>query len=316
MKFKINSIVLILMLVFSSVFFNPLSVYSYEDSIVAIVNDEVITLRDLREYISSTYMRLSLEGVHKSKLNNIMKDLSTNGLNKLIEDKLILSKANQIGIMINDKEVSEKLNGIKSRYDTEDIFVESLIQNGATISDLVNKIRDQLKIKYTIEHFVKSKVFINPKEITKYYEENFLKFKRGARVNIDSIYIRFDDNEDKAKLKVEKLLRLLEDGRDFTGLMKEFSDAPAIGIIEKGQFIDNIEDVIFNLGEGEVSDLVEVDTGYYIFKLIGKIDEEISKLKEVEGKIDQLIFNEKFHKQFIIWVNELKEEAYIEVKEQ
>ena len=98
-----------------------------------------------------------------------MRELETNGIAKLIEDKLILSKANQLSLVVRDKIVDDHLKDIKAKYPSEQVFLNSLVANGATITDLRNKLQDQMKIKYVIENQVRSKIFVNPQEVTQYY---------------------------------------------------------------------------------------------------------------------------------------------------
>ena len=149
----------ILKIIFGFLFIFNLNItagHALEDAIVAVVNDELITLKDLRDYIHATYVSLIAEGIPQSQLKEAMKELENNGITKLIEDKLILSKANQLGLQVRDKTVDQRLKDIKAKYPSEAVFMDSLIKNGATITDLKNKIIEQMKIKYVIESQVRS----------------------------------------------------------------------------------------------------------------------------------------------------------------
>ena len=65
--------------------------FAVDDTIIAVVNDELITLKDLKDYIRQTYAQLKTEGVEETTIKEIMLDLEVNGLDKLIQDKLVLS---------------------------------------------------------------------------------------------------------------------------------------------------------------------------------------------------------------------------------
>ncbi len=145
------------------------------------VNDELVTFKDLKDYIHDTYVQLSAEGMPESKIRPIMIDLEKNGVNKLVEDKLMLSKANQIGLQVNDQVIDDRIAQIMAKYPSEDAFINGLVSHGATVTDLRNKILNQFKIKYVIEHEVKSKVFVNPQEVTDYYTSNMNDFKKSER---------------------------------------------------------------------------------------------------------------------------------------
>ena len=289
-------------------------VYAIEDALIAIVNDELITLKDLKDYIHGTYISLVAEGIEEDQLTQIVRDLEINGLDKLIEDKLILSKANDVGLSIHEKAVEERVAQVKSRYASEDEFTEALINHGATLTDLKKKMRDQLKITYIIEHEVKSKIYVNPQEVTKFYETNPDIFKREERANLESIYIAFGDDKPAARKKAQEALDLLLQGTPFLEVAEKYSDTPSIGTIKRGEVRTEIEEAVFRLREDEISPLVEVDTGIYIFQLNRKIPAQIASLKEVKDSVYNLLYKKKFKEQFTQWLEKLKEDAYIEIK--
>ena len=76
-----------------------------------------------------------------------------------------------------------------------------------------------------------------------------------------------------------------------------------------------IEETVFNLNIHEISPLVEVESGIYIFKLIGESPSEIATLEDVKDSIYNQLYKEKFKGEFMRWLEDLKEDAYIEIKQ-
>ncbi len=89
--------------------------HSVEDGIIAVVNDEVITFKDLQDYIRQTFASMAAQGVPEDQVKEMMAELQTNGLKQLIEDKLILSRANDIGIEVRDKLVDQRVEENRQR---------------------------------------------------------------------------------------------------------------------------------------------------------------------------------------------------------
>ena len=285
-----------------------------EDAIIARVNDELITFKDLKDYINAIYVRLSAEGIDETEIQRIIKDLEQTGISKLIEDKLILSEANNIGIKINEKLINTRVETLKNRYPSNEAFMDSLILNGSNLGELRETITDQLKIQYIIEHEVKSKIIINPTEITTYYHDNPQFFKKNEMIDIESIYIASANNPELAREKAKSARDLLEQGENFTEISTKYSDAPSIGKIERGSFRPEMEDIIFGLIEGELSSLVEVESGFYIFKVKKKMPEEIEPLVGAKNKIRDFLYQAKLRDRFNLWIKKLKINAYIEIK--
>ncbi|OGX55848.1 MAG: hypothetical protein A2447_04050 [Omnitrophica WOR_2 bacterium RIFOXYC2_FULL_38_12] len=288
--------------------------YAIEDAIVAVVNNELLTLKDLKNYILSTQASLVTEGIPEEKIKVIMAELQKNGLNKLIEDKLILSRANVIGLEVQDKLVNERMKEIKSKYTSEQEFLDALIKNGTNITELKSKYKDQFKIQFVIEHEVKSKIYVNPQEVTDFYESNKELFQKKERVVLDSIYISYGKDKAAAQAKANEAIAKIMAGKDFLETAKEYSDSPSLGEIEKGQLMPSIEDIIFNMEEGGVSSQVEVDTGIYIFRISKIIEPKIAPLVEVKDKIYNYVYQNKLSEKFRTWLEELKNNAYIEIK--
>lgn len=293
----------------------PVQTFAVDDAIIAVVNDEVITLKDLRDYIHKTYVSLAAEGLKEEDLQAVMNDLEQNGINKLIEDKLMISRANQIGIDVRDKLVDDRIAELQANYGSEQAMVNALIKNGATITELRNKILEQFKIRFVVDHEVRSKIFVNPQEVTQYFEQNKNDFQKEERVNLESIFVAFIDDKESARHRAQEALDLINQGEDFMEVSKKYSDTPSVGVVEKGQLLPEVEENVFNLREGEVSSLMETDSGIYIFKLKGKVSPQDADLKEVKGQIYKHVFHLKFKDRLDKWLHKLKEDAYIEIKE-
>ena len=299
-----------------------------EDAIVAVVNEEVITLNDLKDYVEMLTTQMRLEGSKSGDIQQFMNDMAKNGLNKLIDDKSLLNAANKNEISLNQSDpkgeeprnnqieamVDMRLDQIKSQYKSEIEFLNALLDQGASVTDVRNRIRNQIKTKNLVDQEIRSKIYVNPQEVTTFYKNHFEDFKKPERVNLDSIFIAKKNDPLKAKVLADEIYTKLKNGEDFKTLAKEFSQSAPIGIIHKGQALPEIERIVFNLSLKETSPVCEVDNGYYIFQLIGHSKEELSTLDEVKDSITKQIFETKFLEKFDQWLNKLKKEAFVDIK--
>jgi parvulin-like peptidyl-prolyl isomerase len=293
---------------------HPAKLYALDDAIIAVVNDELITLKDLRDYIHSTYVSLVAQGVSDEEIRSMMQELQNDGLNKLIEDKLILSKANQLGLTVKDKLIDQRMDEIKSKYPSDEKFMEALISNGSTLTDLRKKVMDQYKIQYVVEHEVRSKIFVNPQEVTEYYNKHIEEYKKKESIDLESIFIPFGNDKTEAYKKAYEAQNLLKEGGNFDEISKKYSSTPSLGKVERGQLLKKIEDIVFDMEIGQVSDTVEVDNGIYIFKIVDQFPAEIYSLEEVKDEIYDALMKSKFKNEVGAWIARLKKNAYIEIK--
>lgn len=299
-----------------------------EDTIVAVVNEEVITLNDLKDYIETRAAQMRLEGTKADDIQKFMNEMAKTGLERLIEDKILLNAANKNEVALNQEDpkgeerrkaeiedqVDRRLAGIKDQYKSDEDFLKALLDQGVSVTDIRNRIRNQIKTKRLVDQQVRSKIFVNPQDISAYYKNHFEDFKKPERVNLDSIFIPKGNDPAADRTKAQDVLSKLNSGGNFGQLAKEYSKAPAIGIIKRGQALPEIEKIVFNLSVDEVSPVCEVENGFYIFKLIGRIKAELASLEEVKDDIYNQIFQEKFEDKFNQWIMKLKKEAFIDLK--
>lgn len=285
------------------------------DKIVAVVNDEIITLKDLKAYMSSIYSQLRIENNDPFEIDQIMRQYEEKGINQLIEDKLILAAAKEKDMEVKQAAVDKKVDEIKSRYPSETVFQNIIEQQGMTIGDVRERIMDQIKAKFMVDNEVRSKIFVNPQEVTDYYAQHKDDFVQKARVNLDSIFISYDNGLEAARKEAAEIHAFLKEGQDFRELSKKHSDLPSVGVIEEGQLKSDIEQRIFNMKEDEISEPIEVENGIYIFKFIRSAPRETRPLKEVKDSIYNIIFQKKFQERFENWISKLRKKAYVEIRE-
>ncbi|MBL8677375.1 MAG: peptidyl-prolyl cis-trans isomerase [Alphaproteobacteria bacterium] len=284
------------------------------DTIVAIVNDEVITFKDLKDYMANIYSQLRIENNDPFEVNEIMRQYEQKGINQLIEDKLILAASKEKEIVVKDAAIIKKIEEIKSRYPSELVFQTMLDQQGMTMSDLRDRIADQMRAKFMVDHEVRSKIFVNPQEVTDYYNQHQDEFVRKARVNLDSIFISFEKGLEDARKAAGLVHAKLKEGKDFSEASKEYSDLPSVGVIEEGQLKPDIEKKVFNMKEDEISDPIEVENGIYIFRFVNKSKRETRSLNDVKETIHNKIFEQKFQDRFSSWIEKLRKKAYVEIR--
>lgn len=291
-----------------------LPAFSMEDAIIAVVNDDLITLKDFKDYLNAVYIQLKTSGTPPKDMETIMKDMEMNGLERLIENKLLVSEANRIELTVNEEIIDDHIEEVRKQYPSEKEFIAGLIQNGLTISDLKKKLTDQMKANFIIDREVRSKIFINPQEVTAYYENHRAEFHEPERVNLDSIFIPWGDSKEEARRKANEAYEMLKEGEDFRKVAQEYSKNSPLGVMVRGQMLPEIERQVFQLSVDTISPILEVGNGLYIFKLLGRSPARIAKLEDVKNRISEILSQLKFKEQLRAYLDKLKQSAYIEIK--
>ena len=283
----------------------PCGLYA-QDMMVAVVNNEVITQKDLNDFLNFMRMQYSRELSGKEleeKVSSIKQDL----LQRLIEDRIMLQQAKTDKITIEPARIKAKLNEIKKRYSRESDFERDLGKQGLVQADLENKIREQMLTFSVVERNVRNKVVIRPEEVTDFYNQNKGKFIKPEE-RILTVIILQDESSAKS---LTYYLRL---GEKLESLASRYVFTFDTLSVSQGQDLRReIEGVVFKLGISEVSEPVNIDGQYYIFILDEILVSRQMNLAESQDKIHAYLFDKKLQERLTIWLNELKKQSYIKI---
>ena len=120
--------------------------------------------------------------------------------------------------------------------------------------------------------------------------------------------------------KARQALQKIRTGGDFNAIAKEFSeDVTAntggdLGEIERGKMVPEFEKAAFRLKEGQVSGLVKTPYGLHIIKVDKIIPGRTFPLDEVKKQIKNKLQKEKFQRESKMYLQELRDKAFIEIK--
>jgi len=296
LRFTVYRIIFTLLFALCSLLF-ALYISFAQDRIVAVVNDEIITQKDLDDF--SNFMRLQTQKEYlKSELLEI-----------LIEDRLILQAALKENLEVLPERINARIESIKRSSRSMEDFENTLKNKGLSLSDLESKIKEQILMYDIIERKIRSKIFVSPQEITNYFLDHPTEFIEPEKRRILSLNI--EDHNLANKIKEE-----FSNFKDFADIASEYSlKIEDLGWLNKEQLRPEISEVIFKLKKGEISSILSLDDRFHIFKVEEILEERRMSLKDCQEEIYNLIFEERMEIALEDWLKELKENSYIKVYE-
>ncbi|MDD5730450.1 MAG: peptidyl-prolyl cis-trans isomerase [Candidatus Omnitrophica bacterium] len=277
-----------------------------QDKIIAVVNNDIITQKDLDDFINFTRVQLARqydEQKVEKEIQNIKKDL----LDRLIEDRLIMQEAKKSEVKVDESRVKEKIEEIRKKYGSDAELNNSLKRQGLVLADLENKIREQLLMYSIVDSKVRSKVAVNPGEITDFYYKNADEFKVSEEREFDSINL---DDENLAKEVCNKL-RAGENLMDLS--IKYTLKINKLSARKGGELRKDIEDAVFGLKINEVSDPVKSQDSFYVFRLTNIIPPRQESFSEAKDNIYKYILDKKMQEGLVDWLVQLKKKSYIKI---
>ena len=286
------------------------------DEVLAIVNEDIITVSELRKLVIPIYMQYK-NRYQGEKLDQQMVKVQAGALKQLIENKLLMQEAKKQEIEVLDSDIEEKLRGIKSRFSSENEFEQALEQDNITIDNVKEEIKEQLLIRNVLRGKVYARVTVSPKEVEAYYLEKKNDFQVMEQIKISHVFIKKDNDE--ALKKAEEALDRLKKGEDFSAIAKDYSQGPnaenggEVDFFERGYMLKEIEDVAFGLEVGKYSDIIETKIGFHIVYLKARKKPMVVSVEEAWEQIEDILFQQKAEKRYETYVDSLKKDAYIKL---
>jgi peptidyl-prolyl cis-trans isomerase C len=291
------------------------------ESKVAVVNGSVITQADFDREMNRVQQRLFRMGKppNDSQLSEIRKEV----LENLINGELFYQESQKQGITVDEAAIDEQLNKLKERFPSDAEFKSAL--NKANLSE--DAIKSELERGMTIQQFIDKqfvqKITVSDTESKAYYDSHPDLFKQPEQVRASHILIKVDSGagesqKAEAHKKLEEIQEKAQKGEDFAALAREFSQGPSsarggdLGYFRRGQMVKPFEEAAFALRPGEVSDIVETEFGYHLFKVIDKKPETTIAYKDIKDRLEQHLKQGKVQREISVYVEKLKEGAKVE----
>jgi peptidyl-prolyl cis-trans isomerase SurA len=290
--------------------------------VVAVVNDDIITLSDLNDEGRDTLKRIAEQAapdVQADALQNARREI----LSEMIDRKITVQKAKEMGISVTDTELDKAMETILARNKaTQEDLQRELSARGMSLDAYRDSLRDQILFSKLVNYEVNSKVVITEEKAREYYENSFMQELPVGGYYLLQIGLAWNNRDSKKQLYAEatKVRDAAIGGQSFYQLAMLYSQLPSasdggdIGVINEKEMAPDMRATVSALQPGEISPIIETALGYIIFKLQaankdGTIvqapfdsvkDDIMTRLREKEQK-----------KLYSNWVKELRSRAYI-----
>jgi peptidyl-prolyl cis-trans isomerase SurA len=285
------------------------------DSILATVNEEIITLSDYKDYVSRRDPGRSLEEVDETFLK------------ALIEEKIILQEALGKNIDVAEAEVDDSIENIQKENNlNSEEFKKLLDDEGVSLSEYRQRLRENIVTLKIVDQEVNAKVIIPDQVIADYYQRNLKLFiENPEKKRVKAIFLSVDDSPSVTevtdlKIKSLKIYEQIKGGEPFDKMVGIYSDEPLksrnglLGEFERGGLISSLEQRIEALDEGRISEPVWTMEGVYILKVDKIFQGEHVSFEEVKDSIYNKLLNEKREEKFNDWMKSLWEKSSIDIK--
>jgi len=220
-------------------------------------------------------------------------------LHQMIDDEILMRRAEKLGLLATDEEVDRKYNEAKSPF-TQEEFDQRLKDKKITPADFKRDIRRSITVDKVMNKEVSSKINVTDQDITDYYNAHKADFNliepqyHLAQIMVTPVpnpqaHNQNDkaQNEGDARKKIQMIANRLDSGDDFATLAMKYSEDPEtsgnggdLGTLPESSLRSTdplTRDAVMKLKPGQYSPIISVvnpatkqAVGFRVVKLVSK----------------------------------------------
>lgn len=295
--------------------------------IIAKVNDHPIYFDEVESRIDNFEKKFQEINPEMKLPEDKRQKMRQEFLDRMIREKIQELAAETKQITVEESEIDERIRQLQVLFGEGEKAEERFLSGISDMQEFRKNIAKQIRIDKYMDTLLKEPE-ISDEEISAYYNDNIDRLKEEEMVEIQQLTWRLPPREDasyaeklaEATAQAEEVVREAQSGRDFTELVKTYSNDPKvaendgiIGWVRKKQLIEQMEKVVFGLAVGEVSQPIQTELGVIVVKALNKKEARTPALEDVRDNIkDGLIRTKQGQSREKIY-QDLKSQAKIEI---
>jgi peptidyl-prolyl cis-trans isomerase SurA len=291
------------------------------EEIVAVVNDDIITLSQFKAEHEDFYraLRAQFQGEEFEKRYAAMKG---NLLEKMITDLLLLQEAEKMEGINPDEQLRLWLENLKkeNNLNSDAELIRALQEQGIDFEEWKKRMRENMMREAVIYSEVRANVVVDDSETVNYYKLHPEEFTELPEYKLRAIYISAEGgNEEEVEAKKREINEKIFSGEDIGSLAGEYSEGPEkdnqgeLGSFKKGELEKDLEQAVEKLKVGEMTPWLKVRAGWFLLKLEEKKESRLKSFEEARREIEEKFFNEKSQIKLEEFLKDLKEKSLIKI---
>jgi parvulin-like peptidyl-prolyl isomerase len=234
----------------------------------------------------------------------------------VVERILINQEAQTKGETIPPDRIEAALTKLKEQYaDQEQLYKDFDTEDEEKIK---KEIEMQMRVEQTIQQVCEGVQKPSKADIQEYYEKNKERYKTGERVRVAHIvkYVNWQTDEETAYREISAAYEELKNGVRFEAVVDKYTDCADsggdLGYVSAGQMVEEFEDVVFNLGEGQISEVFRSRFGFHIAKVYAREPATVPGLEDIKDRLTEDLKDQMRSEAIDAFIDELKIKAKIE----
>lgn len=300
------------------------------EEIVAKVNGDIITRGELEQAHDQMVQEARGQGLAGAQLSDAIKEQEKNILREKIDELLLVQRGKDLDLKV-DSDVTRRLAELQSQShitDPDKFHDYIREQTGMSFEDFRDRMKNSMLQQKVIGEEIMSRMAIPEADLRKYYDEHQKDYVREEQVFLSQILINTEGKTPEqvtaAQKKATTLVTRARAGEKFSDLARDNSDDTATAK-DGGQLPPykrsehllrkDIEDTVFGLKKGSVTDPIKLPQGILILKVDDRFEAGQATFEEVREQVNQQLAEPKVGPKIRDLLTKLREDAFLQIKD-
>ncbi len=289
-----------------------------ENRVVLRVNDRIVTLYEYQRAVAVQIRDIrNAPGLTDLRRQELLGESGRMIMKALFEEQLILSRADQLAVVVDESDVDEQIRTMWDRagIENEEQFQDALAQQGMREQDFRDQMRKQLRSNIVRGREVAPRVDLADEDLRGFYSDNEERFAISERARLEEVVILegvvpADRMAPLASLARTRLMSG-EAAADVAEGLGEGATAVDVGWITPGDLAAELDAVAWDLQTGEVAEAVTARGGLHVLKMLEREPASVQPFEDVRDAIERQERGRLFDEEFTLYMEELADAAYI-----
>ncbi|MBN1282617.1 MAG: SurA N-terminal domain-containing protein [Proteobacteria bacterium] len=286
------------------------------NSVVAVVNDDVITQRQLDQ---------AMRTGEKKNPRAITDPISRQrAIDELIDERLMGQILAKSQIAVSEDDLARAIAGIIHQNGISiDGLRREVASKGMTWEEYRKEVEEQIKRVKFVNQVIGPQVKITDQDLRDYYRQNQERFRGGVRAHIAQIFLPFENFQSQADVEAYKdgAFDIAARARrgDFRELARKNSKGANaegggdMGMVDIKDLPEAVGAHVKNMAQGEVSPPIPIDKGLVIVKMIALPELSASDFEKLRDDIYSVLYERRVQETLRSYLQKERSKAYIEI---
>ncbi len=289
--------------------------------IVIRVNERIATLHDYERARRQLIQDLRRADLPPERLQERLADVGVEVLSDLLEEMLLLSRADQLDTEVSREDIEAAVERAKAQaaIESDEEFGQALASSGFTPSTFREHLEKNMIMQTVMGQEVRPRIRLSEEDLRRYYQQHLEDFRLPTRLEVREVIVLESATtlaEDRASIAQDIRERLLA-GEPAEEVVAEYADKGLttswidLEWVEAGDLDPELEEAIWDLEAGQISPPVPARGGLHICQVVERQEATIQEFAAVSDQIEQQETARRFQSEIGEYLAELERNSYV-----